>query len=175
MELKVDIISSLDLSPATIKAMDKDVRDLILGEIEKDSNLAAEDIKGKLFPHQSKGRKYKSRKPEGGVHYASVAGFPPNEDTGTLGKNVKVTRTPLDIAITSSAKNYKGSPYAVYLETGTKKMQPRPYFFQTIADRLRIIFKTTGEGIMEKGRALQLQFAIKNHLASKLVRGGRKL
>lgn len=55
-------------------------------------------------------------------HVPSLAGEPPNEDTGHLRTNIIVTQTaPLRAEVSSNAE------YAVALEFGTSKMAERPY------------------------------------------------
>lgn len=55
-------------------------------------------------------------------HVPSKPGEPPNEDTGTLRRNITVTQVgPLHVRVASNA------PYSAYLEFGTSKMAARPF------------------------------------------------
>jgi HK97 gp10 family phage protein len=55
-------------------------------------------------------------------HVASKPGEPPNEDTGHLRTNIKVTQTaPLRVEVSSNAR------YSAALELGTSKMAARPF------------------------------------------------
>lgn len=55
-------------------------------------------------------------------HVPSAPGEPPNEDTGTLRRNITVTQVgPLHVRVASNA------PYSAHLEFGTSKMAARPF------------------------------------------------
>lgn len=56
------------------------------------------------------------------VHVASVKGYPPNVDTGTLRASMRVRRV--------KRKEYRiedGVEYGIYLEDGTERMGARPF------------------------------------------------
>lgn len=58
----------------------------------------------------------------GKFHKPSAPGSPPNEDTGTLRRNITVTQVgPLHVRVASNA------PYSGHLEFGTSKMAARPF------------------------------------------------
>ena len=58
----------------------------------------------------------------GANHVPSAPGQPPNEDTGTLRRNITVTQIgPLHVRVASNA------PYSAFLEFGTSKMAARPF------------------------------------------------
>lgn len=58
----------------------------------------------------------------GAGHVPSKPGEPPNEDTGTLRRNITVTQIgPLHVRVASNA------PYSAHLEFGTSKMAARPF------------------------------------------------
>lgn len=58
----------------------------------------------------------------GAGHVPSRPGEPPNEDTGTLRRNITVTQVgPLHVRVASNA------PYSAHLEFGTSKMAARPF------------------------------------------------
>lgn len=55
-------------------------------------------------------------------HVPSAPGQPPNEDTGTLRRNITVTQIgPLHVRVASEA------PYSKFLEYGTSQMAARPF------------------------------------------------
>lgn len=61
-------------------------------------------------------------------HVPSKPGEPPNQDTGVLANNIEtVLVEPLKVEVSSNA------PYAVELEFGTSKMEPRPYMRPAVA------------------------------------------
>ena len=88
------------------------VKNIIASGVQDTMNTAKTSIQ----QHQSKGRTY-------GKHTASVAGNPPNSDTGFLASNIFMV---LD------ADKFGGSvesraDYSGFLEFGTSKMGARPY------------------------------------------------
>lgn len=68
---------------------------------------------------------------QGGKHHvASLPGQPPNEDLGTLRKNIEVVQVaPLRVEVSSNA------PYARALEYGTSRMGERPYMRPAVAKK----------------------------------------
>ena len=72
--------------------------------------------KTSIQQHQSKGRTY-------GKHTASVAGNPPNSDTGFLASNIFMV---LDTDKLGGAVESRAD-YSGFLEFGTSKMGARPY------------------------------------------------
>lgn len=56
-------------------------------------------------------------------HIPSRPGEPPSNDSGVLASNIEVTQPEIDEVVISS-----NAPYAVALETGTSRMEARPYF-----------------------------------------------
>lgn len=102
-----------------------------------------EDAIKAVRAHQSKGVTYK----RGNVlHTASQAGNPPNQDRGTLTRNIRVK---MNDDITANVGSY--APYSEALEFGTTKMGARP--FMTPA----------GEGQREKHKK-RLEKAIANSI-----------
>lgn len=84
-------------------------------------------------------------------HQASAPGEPPAYDTGELLRGVKVKgrRTPTGILVlcTSSAD------YGPYLEKGTSRMKPRPWFIPTMhQDIIPLVRKTVASGMEDKER-----------------------
>lgn len=78
-----------------------------------------EDAVKSIMAHKSQGREYT----RGSVkHTASKAGSPPNQDRGTLARNIRVTMNDdLTADVTSNA------PYSEALEFGTSRMGARPF------------------------------------------------
>ena len=103
-----------------------------------------EDAIKSIAAHQSQGREYT----RGGVtHKASKAGHAPNQDRGTLTRNIRVTMNDdLTADVTSNA------PYSEALEFGTTNMQARP-------------FMTPASEGQRKKHAERLQKAAKNALS----------
>lgn len=63
------------------------------------------------------------------THVASSPGFPPNVDTGALRASIRWTEdTPLRLFI------HDGVIYGKWLETGTDRMAPRPFFTPVIIE-----------------------------------------
>ena len=88
------------------------VKNIIASGVQDTMNTAKTSIQ----QHQSKGRTY-------GKHTASVAGNPPNSDTGFLASNIfMVLDTDKFGGAVESRADYSG-----FLEFGTSKMGARPY------------------------------------------------
>jgi len=88
------------------------VRNIIASGVQDTMNTAKTSIQ----QHQSKGRTY-------GNHTASVAGNPPNSDTGFLANNIFMV---LDADKLGGAVESRAD-YSGFLEFGTSKMGARPY------------------------------------------------
>ena len=88
------------------------VRNIIASGVQDTMNTAKTSIQ----QHQSKGRTY-------GKHTASVAGNPPNSDTGFLASNIFMV---LDADKFGGAVESRAD-YSGFLEFGTSKMGARPY------------------------------------------------
>ena len=88
------------------------VRNIIASGVQDTMNTAKTSIQ----QHQSKGRTY-------GKHTASVAGNPPNSDTGFLASNIFMV---LDADKLGGAVESRAD-YSGFLEFGTSKMGARPY------------------------------------------------
>ena len=88
------------------------VRNIIASGVQDTMNTAKTSIQ----KHQSKGRTY-------GKHTASVAGNPPNSDTGFLASNIFMV---LDADKLGGAVESRAD-YSGFLEFGTSKMGARPY------------------------------------------------
>jgi len=88
------------------------VKNIIASGVQDTMNTAKISIQ----QHQSKGRTY-------GKHTASVAGNPPNSDTGFLANNIFMV---LDADKFGGAVESRAD-YSGFLEFGTSKMGARPY------------------------------------------------
>jgi HK97 gp10 family phage protein len=88
------------------------VKNIIASGVQDTMNTAKTSIQ----QHQSKGRTY-------GKHTASVAGNPPNSDTGFLASNIFMV---LDADKFGGAVESRAD-YSGFLEFGTSKMGARPY------------------------------------------------
>ena len=88
------------------------VKNIIASGVQDTMNTAKTSIQ----QHQSKGRTY-------GKHSASVAGNPPNSDTGFLASNIFMV---LDADKFGGAVESRAD-YSGFLEFGTSKMGARPY------------------------------------------------
>lgn len=134
MKLTADIIGLLDLSPSQISKLRDRSRAIVLKRVGDLSEELVKMIHNDIKLVLSRGRTYYSNRKEGGKHIASAPGFPPNEDTGNLRRNVKQKMLPNGIIISSEARSKKGHPYAVDLETGTSHIEARPYFFTNVSE-----------------------------------------
>ena len=85
---------------------------IVASSVQDTMNTAKTSIQ----QHQSKGRTY-------GNHTASVAGNPPNSDTGFLASNIFMV---LDTDELGGAVESRAD-YSGFLEFGTSKMGARPY------------------------------------------------
>jgi HK97 gp10 family phage protein len=88
------------------------VKNIIASGVQDTMNTAKTSIQ----QHQSKGRTY-------GKHTASVAGNPPNSNTGFLANNIFMV---LDADKFGGAVESRAD-YSGFLEFGTSKMGARPY------------------------------------------------
>ena len=88
------------------------VKNIIASGVQDTMNTAKTSIQ----QHQSKGRTY-------GKHTASVAGNPPNSNTGFLASNIFMV---LDADKFGGAVESRAD-YSGFLEFGTSKMGARPY------------------------------------------------
>lgn len=75
------------------------------------------------------GRVYSFR---GKKYTASAPGEPPAKRSGNLARKFKYKVNLNEMKLGSEAFSKKGAPYPFFLEGGTKKMAPRPWFIVTI-------------------------------------------
>lgn len=75
-------------------------------------------------------------------HVPSAPGEPPNEDTGTLRRNITVTQVgPLHVRVASNA------PYSAHLEFGTSKMAARPFMGPAARATRKEVVKLVGDAV----------------------------
>lgn len=77
---------------------------------------------GRVYSYR--GRKYR----------ASAPGEPPAKRSGMLAKSFRYTSRPMELLLYNNARSQNGAPYPLFLEEGTSKMSPRPYWTNTIED-----------------------------------------
>lgn len=70
---------------------------------------------------------YRGRK-----YQASAPGEPPAKRSGRLSQSFMYRTSPLELIVGNKAFSKNGAPYPRFLEDGTSKMDPRPYFMVTI-------------------------------------------
>lgn len=112
-------------------------RDIVVKDLKKHKD----HIRGKLKTHGAEVKKELKKVIEtsvgNGRHYSglpnrsSAAGQPPVDQHGKLANGFRYNSYPLQLKIGNIANN-EGAPYPAFLEDGTKKMAPRPYFVDTI-------------------------------------------
>ncbi len=78
--------------------------------------LVMNEAKRSIQSHSAGGRTY-------GNHTASAAGQPPNTDTGFLVSNIFLDKDNDGMGADVESR----ADYSVYLEFGTREMQPRPF------------------------------------------------
>jgi len=118
--LKVEITGSDKFIKAAKAYAKKQSRDLnaILGEAAIETQGEAQRS---ILSHQSKGAIYEKR--NGVTHQASLEGYPPNSDTGTLVKNITIETIKGGYEVGSR----KGAPWGAWLEFGTSRVGARPW------------------------------------------------
>lgn len=121
--LKVEITGDKDFMRAAKSYAKKQSIDL--DKILADGAISLEgQAKALILSHASKGVIYQ----RGNIqHQASVAGSPPNSDTGTLVKNITVEKIKGGYDVGSR----KGAPWGAWLEFGTNRVSPRPWLQPT--------------------------------------------
>ena len=114
------------------------VGDKVKKEIEKkifqESQALSSEIGSVIKKRQSVKNWVRSRTGSG-LHAVSKPGFPPNEDTGALRRGLFVKKTGVGIMLGVAVRAVKD--YSGFLEYGTKRMLPRPYFYPTILSSLK--------------------------------------
>lgn len=121
--LKVEISGDKDFLKAAKAYAKKQSVDL-----DAALSMAAINLEGQskqlILSHASKGVIYQRGTVQ---HQASVAGSPPNSDTGTLVKNITIEKIKGGYDVGSR----KGAPWGLWLEFGTNRIAPRPWLQPT--------------------------------------------
>lgn len=83
-------------------------------------------------------------------HYPSLPGFPPAIDTGALVNSIRIEKDEVKGKVEIGSKG--NAPYSKYLETGTAKMEARPFLLpafeayeQDLKDSVMAAIKRTVE------------------------------
>ena len=140
MDLKVTANGIFMTDVATMSRLSARTKREVRGMIKKQMGIIQANMRGKLFPWRSHGRQYPSRRARGGIHTASLPGYPPNQDTGKLRKGINVVKKDPDNLLLVSRVPPPNPDYGIYLEFGSNvggKLQPRPFFYKTIQETVR--------------------------------------
>ena len=78
----------------------------------------------------------------GANHVPSLPGLPPNEDTGTLRRNIETRVGGPNLVVVESL-----APYSAFLEFGTSRLSPRPYMRPAAEKTRPEITKLVGRAI----------------------------
>jgi HK97 gp10 family phage protein len=118
-------VEGLDQFKAASKDIQKNLEKELLIALDASGRQVVSVAKKSIMQGGKSGRLYKRRTV---VHRASAPGEAPANDTGRLVNSIVSEVTKTEMAATVSAG--KGiAKYARYLEYGTSKMAPRPFFF----------------------------------------------
>ena len=126
-----------------IKNIDNEILNKLVRHINIGSKQLVLHIKDMIRKRQSLGRRYS--RGGGKYHIASLPGYPPNDDTGKLRKGTyykpavkNTTQSVIESYIeTNPMRAGAIDNYAVYLESGTKRMEKRPFFYTGIDKRIK--------------------------------------
>lgn len=114
-----------------IKYEEVDHRHNILTALNIHGDYVCEKLKEKIMTGERHGRVYTYK---GKKYTASAPGEPPANRSGKLAHRFWHNQTDKQLTIYSSAFSDEGAPYPFFLERGTSKMEPRPYFVSTITE-----------------------------------------
>lgn len=106
--------------------------DNILLAFQQTGALIVSDLITIIKNGSRSGRLYMYR---GHKYIASAPGEPPANRNGKLVASFVYEKTVRALKIASNAFSDEGAPYPFFLEVGTSKMQPRPYFVKTVEGR----------------------------------------
>ena len=171
MDFTVDIKGIFIENTAQIDEIESEILSKCANRINDGSDMLVKDIRNVLKKVQSKGRRY--RRPFGRIHIASLPEFPPNLDTGRLHDGTrfkpakKTSRSIIDSEIYSDPTVAGAKTnYAFYLQQGTVKMGARPFFYETIEKRAKMVkFKKI---------IIQIRSVVENVMRAKALRPGRR-
>lgn len=119
MEVYIDLSGQREIIDA-LKSMEKDAEKAIEQGLLKTAFLGVSLAQRSILKGPKTGRIYKLGRR---VHQASAPGEPPANDTGRLVSSLRAEIS--TEALTASL--IAGTQYAIYLEFGTRRMEPRPF------------------------------------------------
>jgi len=105
----------------------------VVKSFKETGELMTEELVKIVYLGSRTGRVYSFR---GTKHTASAPGESPASRNGLLMNSNHHTENRNRLRIYNDAKSDKGAPYSKFLEDGTVKMEPRPWFVVTIDKRL---------------------------------------
>ena len=176
--MKIEIFENevLYVTPHSLDSFSKKFIKKVSTKIEESVDLIDGIIAKKLKAKQSLGKQYPSGRGDGSLHTASLPGFPPNEDTGTLRKSF-VKNKSVKTGFLEFFIGYKkpASEYAPRLEYGSQeiddvemnvkrrgKVRPRPFFYTSIKEVI--------EGPIHQKNINDIFFIIKNEFETNLLK-----
>ncbi len=92
--------------------------------LKKHGKYVSEKLSEAITSGRRSGRIY-------GTHRASAPGERPASKSGRLASSFLYKSGSEDLIVANNAKSKQGAPYPLFLEEGTSKMLPRPYFVKT--------------------------------------------
>ena len=101
----------------------------ILRAEQKHGARCVEELEKVITTGTRSGKTYSYK---GTKYTASAPGEPPANRSGRLASSFGFHRTIQELHIYNKAVSDDGAPYPWFLEEGTGKMKPRPYFLKTI-------------------------------------------
>lgn len=110
-----------------------EVREAVESEIRKSALRVQSAAVKRIQRGPATGRIYEKSDPKR-THQASAPGQPPMTDTGRLASSIEWEVDGLTGYIFTRLE------YGVYLEFGTRKMQPRPFFLPSIEEDAPILY-----------------------------------
>ncbi len=161
--MKFEVLKTFKTSRSELNKISKQGSKRIFNKIVEESSGIKKEIQNVIKTRQSIGRPYPSRKPTGGIHFASRPGYPPNEDTGDLRRSVKSRSNMAKYFVEISAEKL----YAHPLEFGHENVAKRPYFYSTIKKRVKS--KSFKQAIFQVTHAVAN--SMKGELLKKKLRG----
>lgn len=120
------------------QAFMQSLRNALAEEIVAGTESIREEAISLILDTPKTGRTYRRR---GTIHQASAPGEPPASDTGRLVNAITTDYRLPSMRARGGARELRGrviarSQYALFLELGTQKMQPRPFLRPALANKL---------------------------------------
>ena len=131
MSVKISLNEKSRKYTENIKNEKIDHRHNILRALNIHGDFVCKKLQEKIETGERHGKVYSYK---GKKYTASAPGEPPANRSGKLAHRFWHTETPAQLTIYNSAFSENGAPYPFYLERGTSKMEPRPYFVSTIQE-----------------------------------------